>query len=131
MHVNHAQWCASVPLPSGSCTLPPPFWYWRFVNLLHAAALALMGWYLMVPPVTSVELFGAGTRWTTADQKPPPLSSWLIEDTYGAAQECSAGRQQLINSARKETGLSSSGRATWLMAECIATDDPRLKEPSK
>src|SRR6266436_692405 len=59
----------------------------------HAAALTLIGWYLLVPPLESVQLRpGPGKDEDTLDWKtpshPPPLSAWSIEGSYDTAREC-------------------------------------------
>jgi hypothetical protein len=71
------------------------------MNPRHAAALALVGWYLMVPPVTS----------DGRTQKDAPLSRWYIASNFETKEECEQVRQ------------ASSGSAI-----CVASDDPRLKE---
>jgi hypothetical protein len=85
------------------------------VNLRHAAALALVGWYLMVPP------FGLD-RSRDPDQ---PLPKWSIAQSFDTTSECNdtmVGRRkhaQETGNKRMEDALTS--------AACIATDDPRLK----
>lgn len=66
----------------------------------HAAALALVGWYLMMPPVTSDGRI----------QKDAPLSRWYIFSNFETKEECEKARQV------------SSG-----LTICVASDDPRLK----
>jgi hypothetical protein len=95
----------------------------------HAAALALVGWYLMTPPATSIEMVSAPdftTRWKTSDHTPPPLRNWAINDSFDRAADCSKAKQQLMTSAFKSTDLAPVSRAVWASAECVATDDPRL-----
>jgi len=71
------------------------------MKLRHAAALALVGWYLMMPPSTS----------SGRIQKDAPLSRWYIFTTFETKKECEKARQ------------FSSG-----LSICVASDDPRLKE---
>jgi hypothetical protein len=66
----------------------------------HSAALALLGWYLMLPPVTS----------DGRTQKDAPLSRWYIFSSFETKEECEQVRQ-----------VSSAS------AICVASDDPRLK----
>jgi hypothetical protein len=47
------------------------------MNLRHAAALALVGWYLMVPPSTGGKL----------DTK-APLPQWINEGAFDRADDC-------------------------------------------
>ncbi|MDO8431151.1 MAG: hypothetical protein Q7S58_01945 [Candidatus Binatus sp.] len=49
----------------------------------HAATLALVAWYLMVPPVIKVN--GHPTVLTMA-----PLQKWDIEDSFDTATQCSS-----------------------------------------
>jgi hypothetical protein len=95
----------------------------------HAAALVLVGWYLMVPP-TSYE-----------DREPrvlsdAPLSAWKVLGTYDSVAECQrarmAGTQKAKTVTQLHPGWSGSYQAafvkSWLEALCMPTDDPRLKE---
>lgn len=93
------------------------------MNLRHAAVLALVGWYLMTPPAHSVQLSGGGVAWI----KSPPLTKWTIQGSFDKATECTDQRNRLTSSAIEDSKTSSEGRAEWMMAKCIATDDPRLK----
>jgi hypothetical protein len=80
------------------------------MKLRHATlALALLGWYLMVPPQTRTWWVGPQRYDDVA-----PLSSWTIEGSFDNAQLCQATRQQ-------------AGDATMGHGTCVATDDPRLK----
>lgn len=71
------------------------------MKLSHAAALALVGWYLMLPPVSSDGRI----------QKDAPLSDWYIFSSFDTKEACEKERQV--------SGVS---------AICVASDDPRLKE---
>jgi len=91
----------------------------------HAAALALIGWYLMIPPVS-----GDRTNSFKLLRK-APLSEWTILNVFDSADSCSRHREQVralgLKTANK---LSESLRAVYdadVLSECIATDDPRLK----
>jgi hypothetical protein len=55
------------------------------MKLSHTAALALVGWYLMVPPQIPLPggKLGIGAPDTNA-----PLSEWSILDTFDSATEC-------------------------------------------
>ncbi len=84
------------------------------MNPRHAAAaLALVGWYLMMPPVLK-----NGERDYRA-----PLSQWDLQWSYDSAAQCQ--KASLLRYAlRQENGKVVSGYI-W-SAKCIATDDPRL-----
>ncbi len=103
------------------------------MRLRHAAALALTGWYLMVPPP---EPF-----YSTLDARAKePLSQWMRVGTYDTATECGAARDQVKLEATEAAGKYSLNqlnkprtRDELIAAEasatlCVATDDPRLKE---
>ncbi len=97
----------------------------------HAAALALVGWYLMVPPALD-------------DPKRPkllidvnaPISEWSAQEPFDTAQECKqardAGKQEFYRSdfwkkAKERTRIDSIKLLQKSEAACIASDDPRLK----
>jgi hypothetical protein len=110
------------------------------MNLRHAAALALVGWYLIFPPPQS-------------DSKPEEISfeHWSIAQSFDQAASCERAKKLMMAQALKhpinEDGLTkeelmavnkylapSSFKAFKAVdmnpqanAICIATDDPRLK----
>jgi hypothetical protein len=109
------------------------------MNPRHAAALALVGWYLMVPPGSMEGGFG--------DAK-APLSRWQIAFSFEDAGVCEAVRNRMMEKIRnkwatelrdpKDPKIDAAvnqktvdemakftGMNDWV---CIATDDPRLKE---
>ncbi len=108
------------------------------MKLHHAAALALVGWYLMVPPsmsetnwlcgtslpaTASHELFGTGNekecaRWAEIADMNAPLSEWHEASPFETLSDCEEGQKRLIDAAKP--GSPEHG------AKCIATDDPRL-----
>ena len=110
------------------------------MNPRHAAALALVGWYLMLPPHGSSGGVTALGVWTDA-----PMSKWEIDQSFDTADECEQERARiglkaldLLKSAPKgyaSLPLQYEGpRWNWAWAaervasHCIASDDPRLKE---
>jgi len=116
--------------------------------LRHAAALALVGWYLMTPLIDHEHgqiIYSA------------PLAYWQIEDSFDTAAECRRGRdsniqfQMRLAKTHHETEAQeeryeaeTDARMKWpsgtakksrgfglqadMFAQCIASDDPRLKE---
>ena len=56
----------------------------------HAAAVALVGWYLMVPPLTN--------KGTSTDTTAPP-SRWRVMKSFASAPECEAEKNQLQDDA--------------------------------
>jgi hypothetical protein len=78
------------------------------LKLRHTAvALALLGWYLMMPPQTRFWWIG-GQRSDTA----APLNRWTNQQSFDRAEKC--------ETARLATQVQAG-------AVCVATDDPRLK----
>jgi hypothetical protein len=53
------------------------------MKLHHAAALALVGWYLMVPPLTNAP--------SKVDIE-APLTSWKVYKTFDTPEECNSRR---------------------------------------
>jgi len=102
------------------------------LKLRHAAALALVGWYLMTPPPA----FTTGFDWETH------LRLWVRRGNYASAVECERALNQLRDETQfqKERDLQSAaemdanldGRTiaqykAVRLAKCVSTDDPRLK----
>jgi len=92
------------------------------VKLRHAAAFALAGWYLMLPPL----------------EKPnAPLSQWKILARVDSEAECQGERKGIMDDAENdETGDSalvtfetSRGEKQFIAraAVCVAASDPRLR----
>jgi hypothetical protein len=71
----------------------------------HAAALALLGWYLIMGD--------------------PPLSkgNWGIFESFDTAAECKKDKEKLIEEHKDNNQLAPVFRH----ATCVATDDPRLR----
>jgi hypothetical protein len=93
------------------------------MKLCHAAALALVGWYLMVPDRD----FGA------------PISTWVQEGSFDTAAQCTDQQSRVTEMLHdpKEIAEQQSKIKGWQAetalkrieaSKCIATDDPRLKE---
>jgi hypothetical protein len=99
------------------------------MNLRHAAALALVGWYLMVPPYVNRKL-----------STDAPLSKWEVYVASDSADECEALKTASLKTAGQEKITGKDGAVTergakvialWFQlsnSQCIASDDPRLKE---
>ena|ERR1700733_11703725 len=110
------------------------------MNLRHAAALALVGWYLMLPPLKEKSV--------VADA---PLSEWKMVEGFDTAHDCESANSSLVEQAKKTSSQeerkfkasqgdkSSSQNLEALqqlyflevvvpLQKCIASDDPRLKE---
>ena len=90
----------------------------------HAAALALVGWYLMTPP-------------------PPfdpsaPLSKWSRlgkpgKEEYASKEQCMAVREKLQAAFKDPGNIPPEHVTATIMVKamahllCVASDDPRLK----
>lgn len=91
------------------------------MKLHHIAAIALVGWYLMMPP------------WGKLNA---PLSEWVIYQSFDSAEVCAVARKSLVDYQGNYKGMAmtlttqSGGNLQFdgSVATCIATDDPRLKE---
>jgi hypothetical protein len=84
------------------------------MNIRHVAAVALVGWYLMVPPQTRFWWIGQ-PRYDDAAS----LRTWTIEQSFDRAEACQAVRL----ATQQNYGDVASGTSHAL---CIATGDPRL-----
>jgi hypothetical protein len=96
------------------------------VNPRHAAAVALVGWVLLVPPIAGVPF--------RVDRTAPPIE-WRIDSAFDTAELCEAARKRMSDSmAAKlkgqtiEPGRSAMVELTQVYAKCVATGDPRFKE---
>ena len=107
------------------------------MNLRPAAALALVGWYLMTPPID----------WTGKRSYPDdraPLSKWEMAGSFDPAEACQHKRDDEIyhpctldipassvcpqNAIPRDDDFWRAERESFFEARCIGTDDPRLKE---
>jgi hypothetical protein len=110
------------------------------MNIRHAAALALVGWYLMVPPLCADHDVPAYCR-----EFHHPVGQWTIRDKFATEQECNAKLSDWRGHTRPTVACASGfERSCWdelsphehriLMdegdakfAKCISSDDPGLK----
>lgn len=96
------------------------------MNLRHATALALVGWYLMVPPFAALN--------------ETHLSHWDLISSFDTAVECENAMHAVAERANdpkfmaeeakrlKAQGFDlKAGARRFAAARCISTDDPRLK----
>ena len=82
--------------------------------------LAAVGWYLMLPPVSP------------KDKKPDlgwalgqPISEWVQNSSFDTAKDCESTKDQTVELEKKKQNKILED--IYLMARCIASDDPRLK----
>jgi len=115
----------------------------------HSAALALVGWYLMVPPVRAVfshtdndlSVADKNYSWREFPEFNLPIAKWDIYESYDSADRCredidrnAKGADQYLKKHPDLRYIRSSSYLSiaydhqrWLAAKCIGTDDPRLK----
>lgn len=86
------------------------------MKLRHAAALALVGWYLMAAPT----LRDPRTDSFAIDVN-APLQSWQILDSYYSAAECETAERDLVETAAQYPNVIP------FYTVCVATDDPRVR----
>jgi hypothetical protein len=95
------------------------------MNSRHAAALALVGWYLMVPPLTP----GGGPHEVLFHA---PLSKWEVGEDIDTKAECEDSLREHINNMDRDANDCAVGTCAVMVVEyahgrCMASDDPRLK----
>jgi hypothetical protein len=97
----------------------------------HAAALAIVGWYLMVPSVLPHAGPAADVPAKDLVDLDAPIGQWTQWESFDSALACQNGRQKLINTTTK-FGAFDDENVEWsersIFAKCIASDDPRLEE---
>jgi hypothetical protein len=117
------------------------------MNLRHTAALALVGWYLMVPRVSydpQIPEHDKGySGWTSCclnNDGTPDFSRWDTVKSYDTAAECEDARSRLDSAKGSTTeagregakldlqGLVRASQDAVMKAMCLSSDDPRLKE---
>ena len=93
----------------------------------HAAALALVGWYLMTPPLRSPQ----SVHWNEGKPQqdtltPAPLSQWRTVNSFDSASECREAKQKLFKDRFRKlyedkvlnTPKGYTGKATQLRNQC-------------
>jgi len=94
------------------------------MKLRHVAALALVAWFLMMPPPRTV-----GDHFETNFYA--PLSKWTKLRRFDLQSQCETTREAY---QKKPTGNlvimlgAAEAQATTKASRCVASDDPRLKE---
>jgi hypothetical protein len=112
------------------------------MKLSHTAALVLIGWYLIMPPILHRQKAKGsptdhllwldmpdGTEGAVADSA--PLSQWSINSTYDSGKACEQAKLALTGHDKRTPPLDRDAMLLrWAHADlvCVATDDPRLKK---
>jgi hypothetical protein len=86
----------------------------------HAALLALVGWYLITPS----SMLPPGVSYKA------PLRKWRIVRGFDTADDCQDFLGTFSEDSQQKQALNMLEPAyrDYMFAECVATDDPRLKE---
>jgi len=88
----------------------------------HAAALALVGWYLITPPTNP-----------TGVHPSQPLSKWVVYQDYDSFPTCLAAETELRRRGKQDPDVTPTLQfpprqlQQFAAALCVAADDPRLK----
>jgi len=96
-----------------------------FAKVCHSIALVLAGWYLMAPPVTRKP---NGIYEAVLDG---PFRQWKKQGPYETMNDCAQAKEALSRAAElkaKENDTESiASQLSAYSAQCVGTDDPRLK----
>ena len=98
------------------------------MRFCQAAALALVGWYLMMPPLE-------GNTGSLKLELAAPFPQWDIQASFDSAHDCEIAKVKSVQWAKDQAtnGKFEDENARHAFAwqhydeECVATDDPRLK----
>lgn len=99
------------------------------MNARHAAALALVSFYLLTPPMTQSPV-------AISIHANLPLSEWENQGTFDTKEECERGKAEIVAQHPTPTGYWEHWRdgfrsfegSAMRLSQCISSDDPRLKE---
>jgi hypothetical protein len=87
------------------------------MKLRHAAALALVGWYLMLPPISRDGVVHAEAR----------LTNWLNIGAYDSANDCEAARLRVLDDPYHCMTRSTLGCAARFLTPCGANPRSALE----
>ena len=96
------------------------------MTLRHATALALVGWYLMMPPL--LPRLSEGEPDFFGPLALAPLYQWTKVDSFDSLRECIDAHFKLLHDRVMKNANDEIQIEQAYSARCIATDDPRLKE---
>jgi hypothetical protein len=104
----------------------------RHRNSLHLAALAVVGWLLMMPPDSSKIPHDVDSD--------TPISRWITVTSFDTEDNCEKALTDIQNSEQDPITLDKTGKlkrldkhdaalgkARAVNAACVASDDIRLK----
>jgi hypothetical protein len=95
----------------------------RLVKIRHALSFALIGWFLMVTPLTQ------DWPWHPTGA---PLQQWYTRNiAFPSKQKCEADKQRVIMQQRNASPMND----TWslkiyygMLLQCVPADDPRMQQ---
>jgi hypothetical protein len=92
------------------------------MNTRHATALALVGWYLLIPPIPT----------NPSDLLQFPLAQWEQFGAYDTAKECESAKEELAKAAVKdeETACLDSPQSQWKNQSAEANSGPHKILPA-
>jgi len=95
------------------------------VKLRDRAVLALVGWFLMVSPLTQ--------EWPWHPVIGAPLQHYYNKHDlpFPSKQDCETDKQRVILHQRTTSALNDTHFLElyyWMMLQCVSADDPRMKE---
>ena len=106
----------------------------RPLKNLHLAAIAVVGWLLMMPPDSSKIPHDVDSD--------TPISHWITVTSFDTEDNCEKALTDLQNNQQDPITLDKTGKlrrlqkndaalgkARALNAACVASDDIRLKAP--
>jgi hypothetical protein len=82
----------------------------------HTALLALVGWYLMFPPIDPSSRRDPSFTEQQPDLK-APLYMWSIADEFDSADECKTAMQS----------MKPTPAGFWANLRCVSSEDAQLK----
>jgi hypothetical protein len=91
-----------------------------FMEICRAAALVVAGWYLIIPPsIPPGSTYGYDK----------PVNQWRIIQAFDSADDCEDFKATFFDSSRQQRALGVLDPAyrNYMFAQCIASDDPRLR----
>ncbi len=104
----------------------------RNLHSRHLAALAIVGWYLMMPPDSAKIPYDVDSD--------TPISRWIVVTSFDTEDNCEKALTDIQNNQQDPTTLDKTGKlkrlqkndaalgkARALNAACLASDDIRLK----
>ena len=91
-----------------------------------SAASAGQGWYLMLPPPMK-----GSEKGSEVPDNFRPVRDWWQNGAYDSARECQNAKVELVDRLDRLSGYAQRPvnfmQAQYILAVCIASDDPRLK----